>query len=226
MRRFLPSKVAGNKMPTTHKDAVMLTDYKKDITSSAHSVADKPISQQRRKLIKASAAAVPAVMTLRSGAAAAMGSTYHCTARDNKLAMAEINDTSDLALEVTPEFPHDHWVRVFGKRVKQNPNSSPYYCTLTGNGVDDVVSGWQCFDVDGAELTADNWPSWLNSTAIARGDDVALLAFLDFDQYGNDTSAPIQYYPMIQMVSPAPPGRSPLTGSCLSSIHPNLILPG
>ena len=204
----------------------MLTDYKKDIMSSARSVADKPISHQRRKLIKASAAAVPAVMTLRSGAAAAMGSTYHCTARDNKLAMAEINDTSDLALEVTPDFPHDHWVRVWGKRVTKNVaggNTITIYCTMTGPGGPSPADAWQCFNEDGTEFTGN-----LAAATIQGGDDVALLAFLDFDEYGNDTGDPVLYYPIIQTVTPWPPngGRSPLTGSCLSSIHPNLMLPG
>lgn len=184
---------------------------------------DVSVSIRRRQLIKASAAAVPAVMTLRSGAAAAMASTYHCTSRDNDLALVEITETNDYVLDVTPEMPHDHWVRVAGKRVTTSgSNPVTIYCTQTGTG--DREDAWQCFDVDGNELTTSREKP--NLRQIENGDDVALLAFLNFNEYGDDTGDPVLYYPLIQAVQPAPPGYSPLTGSCLSSIHPNLTLPG
>ena len=187
--------------------------------------ADESVSLRRRQLIKASAAAVPAVMTLRSGAAAAMASTYHCTSRDNDLALAEITETNDYVLDVTTEMPHDHWVRVTGKRVT-TPGANPVtiYCTQTGTGTAGTVDAWQCFDVDGNELTSPSEKP--NLTQIENGDNVAFLAFLNFNEYGDDTGDPVLYYPLIQSVQPAPPGYSPLTGSCLSSIHPNLTLPG
>lgn len=50
------------------------------------------LSNQRRKIIKASAASIPAIMTLRSGAAAAMTSASQCLARTD----TPINTTSDL----------------------------------------------------------------------------------------------------------------------------------
>ena len=184
------------------------------------------VSAGRRKLIKASAAAVPAVMTLRSGAAAAMASTYHCTARANKLAKLEIVEPADYVLEGN-DLPHDHWIRVAGKRVRQATNKPPFYCTLTGDG--DGLNAWQCFDEEGTLLVdgEPSWPSWLNENAIDRGDDVALLAFLNFNEHGDDKpfedGAQIKYYPIIQTVTEAPGGPSPLTGSCLSSIHPNLL---
>jgi hypothetical protein len=181
---------------------------------------------RRRQLIKASAAAVPAVMTLRSGAAAAMASTYHCTARDNKLAQTEFSETADFVLEGA-DLPHDHWVRVAGRRVTQG--QATYYCTLTGNGTG--LDAWQCFAEDGTQLVqGDNWPNWLTENYINgnNGDDVALLAFLNFNAHGDDIpfddGAQIHYYPMIQTVTPVEGGGpSPLTGSCLSSIHPNLL---
>ena len=86
---------------------------------------NKDISRHRRKIIKASAAVVPAIMTLRSGAAAAMASTYNCTARDNKLAQEEITTPEDYVLEASDGIlPHDHWVRVPGKRVLQRTRAS------------------------------------------------------------------------------------------------------
>jgi hypothetical protein len=182
----------------------------------------RDVSEHRRKIIKASAAVVPAIMTLRSGAAAAMASTYNCTARDNKTALTEIGP-DDYVLEGSLEVNHDHWLRVMGKRVTMpGSNADIVYCTETGAG--DDVDAWQCFDVDGIELTASNEKPNLNQ--ITRGDDVSLLVFLNFDEYGDDTSEPALYYPIIQTVTPAPPGYSPLTGSCLASIHPNLNLFG
>lgn len=192
--------------------------------SQAGKVAvENAVSEHRRKIIKASAAAIPAIMTLRSGAAAAMASTYNCTARDNKLAL---NEELDYVLEASDGIlPHDHWVRVPGKRVEANPQgggstTTIVYCVETGSGGSPSSPTWQCFNEDGSDYGGN-----LNAQAIGRGDDVALLAFLNFNDYGNDTGENALFYP-IKTVQPAPPGYSPLTGSCLASIHPNLNLLG
>lgn len=209
-------------MTTTDKDAVTLLDSHNDSESPASPAVDESVSYQRRKLIKATAAVVPAVMTLRSGAAAAMGSTYHCTNHDNKLAMLEITTASDFVLEVNSTTTHDHWIRVYGRRVQTKLQNTPVtvYCTETGSGKN--ADAWQCFDENGNPFSGN-----LSEQTILKGDEVALLAFLSFDQYGNDIATdPILYYPLIKTVTVAPPGYSPLTGSCLSSIHPNLVLPG
>ena len=185
-------------------------------------MVNKDISRQRRKIIKASAAVVPAIMTLRSGAAAAMASTYNCTARDNK---AALNETPDYVLEASEGIlPHDHWVRVPGKKVEApGGGSTPtfVYCVETGSGGSQASPTWQCFNEDGTDFQGN-----LSAQTINRGEDVALLAFLNFNEYGDDSGEAAYFYPMIQTVQPAPPGYSPLTGSCLASIHPNLNLLG
>jgi hypothetical protein len=181
---------------------------------------NKDISTHRRKIIKASAAAIPAIMTLRSGAVAAMASTYDCTVRDNKAAM---NEAPDYVLEASDGIlPHDHWVRVPGKRVPTKDNSVDIivYCVETGSGGSPSSRTWQCFNEDGTDFEGN-----LSVPTINGGDDVALLAFLNFNDYGDDTGQNALFYP-IKTVQPAPPGYSPLTGSCLASIHPNLNLLG
>ena len=212
-------------MSTTDKDAAASPDLKKDTVSPERPPADMSASLQRRKLIKASAAAIPAIMTLRSGAAAAMTSTYHCTARDNTFAREQ---GVDFVLEAVDQvLPHDNWLRITGKKVTKTHQGQTFtfYCVETGEGTVPALGDWQCFnEADGSEYTGP--PPPINSNDITRGKTVALLAFLEFDEHGNDTGAPVLYYPRILQVAPAPPGYSPLTGSCLSSIHPNLNLLG
>ena len=210
-------------MSANDKDAVITSNSSQDIAPSGAGAADDSVAQQRRKLIKATAAVVPAVMTLRSGAAAAMTSTYHCTARDNAAALEGV----DYVLEAPDDvMPHDTWLRVPGRRVSvTDDNNQVYtcYCVDTGAG-DPNLRGWQCFnEADGLECTGTPPPISWNDIRTAQG--VALLAFLDFDAGGDDTENPVLFYP-IKRVEPAPPGYSPITGSCLSSIHPNLDLLG
>jgi len=178
------------------------------------------VSARRRRLIKASAAAVPVVMTLRSGAAAAMASTYHCSARDKQHAL---QDGVENVLEgLDNMLIHDNWVRVPGRKVSithQGVNYV-YYCVDTGDGPNGL-GGWQCFnEEDGLEY--DGTPPNLNQNEIRQGRTVALLAYLQFNEYGDDTGGEILYYPRILKVADAEMGYAPLTGSCLSSIHPNL----
>jgi hypothetical protein len=182
-------------------------------------------SSQRRKLIKASAAAIPAVMTLRSGAAAAVGSTYGCTTHDNTVAQ-EVGVAQVLDPDSSGGLTHDHWIRVPGKRVEANPPGGGsttviVYCVETGSGGGSSAPTWNCYNEDGTPYMEN-----LAAEIIEKGDNVALLAYLEFDQYGNDLGSPELFYPVVQTVQPAPPGYSPLTYSCLSSIHPNLTLLG
>jgi hypothetical protein len=205
-------------MPVKDKDAVTTLDPRKEMGSTAGAVADESVSHTRRKVIRASAAAIPAIMTLRSGAAAAMASTYQCTARDNRVALNEIG-SEDYVLEANS----DHWLRIMGKKVIRNVRGTDtvIYCTETGPGGPSPADAWQCFNEDGTAYTGN-----LSAAQIERGEDAAFLAFLNFDGNGNDTGEPVLYYPIIQTVTPAPPGYSPITGSCLASIHPNLNLLG
>jgi hypothetical protein len=205
-------------MPTRDKDERPAVER----TQTGEVVVDRDVSKHRRKIIKASAAVVPAIMTLRSGAAAAVASTYSCTYRNNKDALTEIGP-DDYVLEGSLEVNHDHWLRVMGKKVTKNVQGTQkvIYCTETGpGGVGNPAAAWQCFNEDGTVYDG------INQGDINNAEDVSLLVFLKFDEYGNDTGEPALYYPIIQTVQPAPPGYSPLTGSCLASIHPNLNLLG
>ena len=108
------------------------------------------ISIQRRKLIKASAAAVPALMTLRSGAAAAVASSYQClnhgATTDNKI----LGDN-----DLDP--PHDQWVRVEAKPGKivtytnGNNTINLYGIRKISPPLDswDLIAGWDFYDSDG-----------------------------------------------------------------------------
>ena len=116
------------------------------------------ISSQRRKLIKASAAAVPALMTLRSGAAAAVASSYQCLDRgatvDNKILGDEDSDPSN-----------DQWVRVEAKPGKivtytNGANTINLYCTRRISPPTnswDLIDGWDFYDSNGDKIK--NLPS-------------------------------------------------------------------
>jgi len=170
------------------------------------------ISSQRRKLIKASAAAIPAVMTLRSGAASAM-SAYGCTTHDNTLARNE-PAAQVLDPDINGALTHDHWIRVPGLRVPiPGGGGSVAYCI-------NIQGTYTCYDENGQPYTGSGNSSWNDNFIENHGDNVALLAYLNFDANGDDTGEQELFYPLIQTVTPAPPGYSPLTYSCLSSIHP------
>ena len=93
----------------------------------------KDISRQRRKIIMASAAVVPAIMTLRSGAAAAAGSLNGCIDRDSERAAGESVDT--VLGDNSNDPAHDEWARVPGKcgvKINATVSSTPgvYYGVL------------------------------------------------------------------------------------------------
>jgi hypothetical protein len=209
-------------MPTRDKDEGPAVEQ----SQTGRVAVDSAVSEHRRKIIKASAAAIPAIMTLRSGAAAAVASTYSCTARDNRAALNEMT-APDYVLEGNLAGNHDQWLRVRGKKVTkiERPAGTEkvIYCVKTGDGgPGNPALDWQCFNEDGTEYTGITAGD-LNS---ANAEDVSLLVYLHFDEYGDDTGEPALYYPIIQTAQQAPPGYSPLTGSCLASIHPNLDLLG
>ena len=89
------------------------------------------VSSRRRKLIKASAIAVPAIMTLRSGAVAAAASLNGCIERDAGRAALESVDT--VLGDNLNEPAHDEWVRVTGKAGR--------VVTATVNGTAGVYYG-------------------------------------------------------------------------------------
>ena len=186
-------------MPTKDKD---------DRLTVAHPqtgyVAKKKISEHRRKIIKASAAAVPAIMTLRSGAAAAMTSINTCVADDaarGNLLPEDKRVWGDSTNE--PLGALDEWARVKGKKVTKG--QSTYYCVKNMSGA------WECYDRDGKPPPGRS----LHDTEIEAGMDVYLLAYVD------TVSGGYTWYPQRVLVV-KDQAASPITGSCLCSVNPDV----
>jgi len=81
---------------------------------------DRDVSKHRRKIIRASAAVVPAIMTLRSGAAAAMVSSHQCFTHG-----PDTTDIDPVLGDEEGDPPHDEWTRMDAK---------PGYVTTGNNG--------------------------------------------------------------------------------------------
>ena len=186
-------------MPTKDKDERPVVEH-----PQTDDVAEKDVSEHRRKIIKASAAAVPAIMTLRSGAAAAMTSINQCTtdvaARgnlipENKKVWGDSNDEPLRAL--------DEWARVKGKKVTKG--KSTYYCVKNMSGA------WECYDSDGKPPPGNS----LRDDEIEAGMDVYLLAYVD------TVSGGYTWYPQTVLVV-KDQAASPITGSCLCSVNPDV----
>jgi len=106
-------------MPTKDKDDGPVAGF----TQTGEVAIDKKVSEHRRKIIKASAAVVPAIMTLRSGAAVAMASSYQCFEHG-----ADATDV-DPVIGDGDGIPHDEWTRMDAKPVYciTGDNSKKYY---------------------------------------------------------------------------------------------------
>ena len=126
-----------------------------DIPQTHETTDSDTVSTQRRKLIRASAAAVPAIMTLRSGAAAAAAaaSINGCIERDAARAAIELGPEDNVLGDSLDEADHDGWVRIVGKAgrkliVNTGNSSKVYYCIKNldiSKGWDDIA-GWNCYD--------------------------------------------------------------------------------
>ena len=171
---------------------------------SAVDLAERDVSEQRRKLIRASAAAVPAIMTLRSGAAAAMTSINQCIDEDaaratqiseNRLVWGDSTDEPLSAL--------DEWARVKGKKVTKG--QSTYYC------VQNMSGAWECYDSEGKPPPGNS----LQDGEIEAGMDVYLLAYVD------TASGGYTWYPQ-KVLAVNDQAASPITGSCLTSVNPDV----
>lgn len=109
------------------------------------------VSSQRRRIIRGSAAAIPVIMTLRSGAAAAVTSAYQCVARDAKETALLGNRPEDVLMQ------HDNWVRYVGKvgkwiKVTRGSNVINYFAILTKDGDWATRENWTFYDSDGSLL--------------------------------------------------------------------------
>lgn len=183
-------------MPTNDKDGKYTTNVSRD----GEVAGKKAVSEHRRKLIKASAVAVPAVMTLRSGAAVALTSIHQCIAADAQ--RAADNPPELVWGDTEDETGHDEWTRVKGKAV--NKQNTTYYCVQNSLGT------WECRDSGGGLPPGNS----LQDNEIEAGTDVYLLAYVD------TTIPAYTWYPKPLEVSTA----SPITGSCLCSVNPDIDL--
>ena len=161
------------------------------------------VSEQRRKIVKASAAAVPAIMTLRSGAAAAMTSINQCIADDAQRGSL-LPESAKVWGDDPGEGALDEWARVKGKCVTKN-NNKTYYC------VQNMSGAWECYDADGMPPQGNS----LQDSEIEAGDDCYLLAYVD------SASGGYTWYPQRVMVV-QDQAASPITGSCLTSMNPDV----
>ncbi|MDH3980383.1 MAG: hypothetical protein OEU91_07735 [Gammaproteobacteria bacterium] len=133
------------------------------------------VSARRRRLIRASAAAVPVIMTLRSGAALAVTSLHACIERDAKRAAVELGPEDQVFGDDPGETPHDEWARVGGKAGKkvtftsgQSGNQSIWYCIRNADSTApwDDIQGWDCYDESGvlANNTTIQSTAWAAAT--------------------------------------------------------------
>ena len=118
--------------------------------SQAGKVAvDGAVSEHRRKIIKASAAIVPAIMTLRSGAAAAVASSYQCFNHGP--------DTTEIDYVLgdnSLDPPHDEWVRMGAMKVvtEDDPPTTFYGVPNSGVVLGSKKSDYtEWYDEDGIE---------------------------------------------------------------------------
>ena len=170
------------------------------------------VSVQRRKLIKASAAVVPAIMTLRSGAAAAMTSSANrCLTNPD----TRINTTSDIGGipavlgDEVPPLPLDEWLRVTARpgmklmyATGKSNNYKPYYLIRDDNNTSSLwtdIEGWLIYDQDGALKdggarrnmlgNVDFMTAWSNAVAF-YGVDSYPHGLVFIDEYGGDITIP------------------------------------
>ena len=213
----------------------------------AHGAADSDtVSTQRRKLIKVSAVAVPAIMTLRSGAAAAVGSMNGCIHRDAARAAIELDDDDRVLGDDPLEPAHDEWARVTGKAGKKvtakvEGTVGVYYGILL------MDLSFAYYDSNGIPVTGDgeinqiengdaiNFYCVLKSNVweclteagttllvpagvdIDGGKDVGLLIYVATTT--EDGIIGTTYYPKVARVQDV--NASPITESCLCSMDPD-----
>ena len=183
---------------------------------------NKDISSQRRKIIKASAAVVPAIMTIRSGAAAAaMTSLHACVDKDA--------DRS-AAANVVYEAP-DEWVRVAGLQIKSGNDdlfSVPTngFVSETDNGGIDDYTAW--YDSNGGtdKVAGNSAPTpyidGVTPQEIGRGIRVWLLVHVDIDPLNNENNEYFWYPKDATLMSDQMTmDGSQITASCMCSVDPN-----
>jgi hypothetical protein len=121
---------------------------------------DKDITTHRRKIIKASAMVVPAIMTLRSGAAAALtSSASRCLNDDTRFETADVGSIDQVLGDEDPAQPLDEWLRVVAipgmilMYATGNSAAKPYYLIRKDNTSSNwtELDGWRIYNEGGDE---------------------------------------------------------------------------
>ena len=184
---------------------------------------NKDISRQRRKIIKASAAVVPAIMTIRSGAAAAaMTSLHACVDRDAARIPAE-TDVVDVP---------DEWVRVAGLQIKSQGRDlfgvpTDGFDSLTDNGTTDDYTDW--YDRNGSMYKNNNsqqpYDDRVSNKEIEDGVRVWLLVHVVIDPENNQNNEFFMYPKDATLMSDQMTmDGSQITASCMCSVDPNFTM--
>jgi len=165
-------------MPTKDKNVVSPRSQEAEIVP-ASTTPREGISTQRRKLVKASAAALPAIMTLRSGAAAAVTSMHACIEEDAQRAIAQ-GPLDNVLGDAAGDAAHDEWLRVIGKagRWIKGSGSVNYFAIRTETAAAkpwDDRTGWTFYDKHGNPLNNTNpisnaeWTAATNFFCVDKG---------------------------------------------------------
>lgn len=180
-------------------------DNDTDISVAEERAAKDTISAQRRRLIQASAAAVPAIVTLHSSVAAAT-SALGCVEKDAKAAPAE-----ELVLT------QDTWVRKIGTlkyKIKISLDNNAWgsnadYLIVDGKYYEYNGTSYELFNVNGETVY---------EKKLTTGTTVYVLCYIEFGADG--TVLDIKYYPDTSG------NGAQVTTSCLCSVNPAYNLPG
>jgi len=203
-------------MPTKDKDDGPVVEF----LQTGDVALNKKVSQHRRKIIKVSAAVVPAIMTIRSGAAAALTSINQCEARD--AAAAALLPESAM---VAPE--PDEWVRMEAWEIKVKiSDAKDPPITLYGVPDNGVVPGtlehysvW--YDENGnTGMTTHPYKEYVDVVKKKEfGDGRAVFCMC----YVDTASGSFSVHPQ-QAVATLDVAASPITASCLCSVNPDFTL--
>lgn len=200
-------------MPSKDKDDGPVKHYKQAVEVAV----DKQVFEHRRKIIKASAAVVPAIMTIRSGAAVAMTSINQCEERD--AARAALLPESQYAVGEP-----DDWVRMEAMSVVIGNNPSITLYSVPDNGVVTRLLADYTVWYDETGSTKENKGSYKEYVEIVKQKDidntgkvVYLLCYVDA------ASGVYSWYPQ-QPVTSMDVSASAITASCLCSVNPDFTM--
>jgi len=203
-------------MPTRDKDDRPVNKE----SQAGELAADKADFERRRKIIKASAAVVPAILTIRSGAAAAMTSINQCEERDAAAAALLPEDMS-----VVTEA--DEWVRMEAWEVKvylrgtNNPATVLYGVPESGV-IPSLLGDYQVwYDEDGntrANISPyKDYVDVVKQKEFDAGQSVFLMCYVDA------SAGLFNWYPQTPVVN-MDQSASPITASCLCSVNPDFTM--